>query len=85
VDLDQFMEDIKTVVRDGQELLKAGTIGVKEKALAGARSTDRAVRANPYQTIGIVFGLGLVAGLLLSGAFRGESEPESASESESEE
>jgi len=85
VDLEQFMEDIKTVVRDGQELLKAGAIGVKEKALAGARSTDHAVRANPYQTIGIVFGLGLIAGLLFSGAFGGEAEPEPASESKSEE
>jgi ElaB/YqjD/DUF883 family membrane-anchored ribosome-binding protein len=69
VDLDTFLEDIKTVVRDGQELLKAGAGGVKEKALLGARTTDNAIRQSPYQTIGIVFGVGIVVGLLASGLF----------------
>jgi ElaB/YqjD/DUF883 family membrane-anchored ribosome-binding protein len=49
---------------------------MKEKALAGARTTDRAIRQSPYQTIGIVFGLGLVVGLLASGLFSGGSEIE---------
>ena len=36
------------------------------RALAdGARHTDRAIRANPYQTVLIALGTGLVAGLLL--------------------
>jgi ElaB/YqjD/DUF883 family membrane-anchored ribosome-binding protein len=63
-------------VQDGQELLKASAGGMKEKALAGARTTDRAIRQSPYQTIGIVFGLGLVVGLLASGLFSGGSEIE---------
>src|SRR5581483_4424238 len=50
VDLDTFLEDIKTVVRDGQELLKAGAEGVKQKAISGAQTTDRAIRKSPYQT-----------------------------------
>lgn len=74
MDLDTFLDDIKTVVRDGQHLLKAGAGGVKEKALAGARTTDRAIRQSPYQTIGIVFGVGLVVGLLASGLFSGSEE-----------
>jgi ElaB/YqjD/DUF883 family membrane-anchored ribosome-binding protein len=76
VDLETFLDDIKTVVQDGQELLKASAGGMKEKALAGARTTDRAIRQSPYQTIGIVFGLGLVVGLLASGLFSGGSEIE---------
>ena len=76
VDLETFLDDIKTVVHDGQELLKASAGGVKEKALAGARTTDRAIRQSPYQTIGIVFGVGLVIGLLASGLFSGGSEIE---------
>jgi ElaB/YqjD/DUF883 family membrane-anchored ribosome-binding protein len=76
VDLETFLEDIKTVVHDGQELLKAGAGGVKEKALAGARTTDRAIRQSPYQTIGIIFGVGLVIGLVASGLFSGGSEAE---------
>jgi len=69
VDLDTFLEDIKTVVRDGQELLKAGADQMKEKALFGARTTDRAIRQSPYQTISIVFGVGLIVGLLAAGMF----------------
>jgi ElaB/YqjD/DUF883 family membrane-anchored ribosome-binding protein len=76
VDLETFLDDIKTVVQDGQELLKASAGDMKEKALAGARTTDRAIRQSPYQTIGIVFGLGLVVGLLASGLFSGGSEIE---------
>jgi ElaB/YqjD/DUF883 family membrane-anchored ribosome-binding protein len=71
VDLDTFLEDIKVVVRDGQELLKAGAGEVKQKAIYGARTTDRAIRKSPYQTIGIVLGLGIIAGLLASGLFSG--------------
>ena len=74
VDLDRFLEDIKTVVRDGQELLRASAGQFKQKAAYGARETDRAIRESPYQTIGIVFGLGLVAGLLASGIFSGRPE-----------
>ena len=74
VDLDTFLEDIKTVVRDGQELLKTGAGEVKQKAIYGARTTDRAIRKNPYQTIGIVFGVGIVVGLLASGMLSRGSE-----------
>jgi len=77
VDMETFLEDIKTVVRDGQDLLKAGAGEVKQKAIQGARTTDRTIRKSPYQTIGIVFGVGLVVGLLASGLFSGGSEEES--------
>jgi len=78
VDMETFLDDIKTVVRDGQELLKAGAGEVKQKAIYGAKTTDRAIRKNPYQTIGIVFGVGIVVGLLASGMLGGGSEEESA-------
>ena len=76
VDIDTFLEDIRTVVRDGQELLKASAGQVKEKAVYGARQTDRAIRRNPYQTIGFIFGFGLIVGLLASGVFSGGPEVE---------
>ncbi len=76
VDLDTFLEDIKTVVRDGQELLKAGAGQVKEKALYGAKTTDRAIRKSPYQTLGIVFGVGLIVGLIAASSCSGRSETE---------
>jgi ElaB/YqjD/DUF883 family membrane-anchored ribosome-binding protein len=76
VDIETFLEDIKTVVHDGQELLRASAGQVKEKAIYGARETDRVIRQSPYQTIGIVFGVGLIVGLLASGAFSAGPERE---------
>ena len=64
VNLEQLLEDIRVVVRDGQELLSSSYSGVKEQALARARITDRAVREHPYQTLGIVFGVGVLLGVL---------------------
>jgi ElaB/YqjD/DUF883 family membrane-anchored ribosome-binding protein len=69
VTLERLMDDIKAVVKDGEELLKTGMTGVKQRALAGAKTTDRAVREHPYQTIGAVFGLGVIVGVLVAGMF----------------
>jgi ElaB/YqjD/DUF883 family membrane-anchored ribosome-binding protein len=69
VDLERLVEDIKAVVHDGQQLLKHGVSGVKERALTSVKTTQRAVRENPYQTIGLVFAVGLVLGLVCYGAF----------------
>jgi ElaB/YqjD/DUF883 family membrane-anchored ribosome-binding protein len=38
---------------------------IKQQALAGARATDRVIRRYPYQSLGVVFGLGLLLGALL--------------------
>jgi ElaB/YqjD/DUF883 family membrane-anchored ribosome-binding protein len=77
VDLERFLEDIKAVVRDGQELLKIGMGRLTERARSGAESTVRLAKSNPYKTAGIAFGLGILAGLLMTGAFSSESESES--------
>ena len=39
--------------------------GAKERVVAGAKYTDHAIRANPYQSIAIAAGVGLLAGILL--------------------
>lgn len=74
IDFEQFIADIKTVVRDGEELLKAGVSEVRQRALTGAKTTGRAVRQHPYKTLGIVFGLGVMVGLLATGVVFGEEE-----------
>ena len=76
VDLEQLLEDIRVVVRDGQQLLKHGVSGVKERALIGAKTTNRAVRENPYQTIGLVFAVGLVLGMIGYGILSRSEEEE---------
>ena len=38
---------------------------VREKAIEGAAATDRTVRENPYQAIGIAAGVGVLIGCLI--------------------
>jgi ElaB/YqjD/DUF883 family membrane-anchored ribosome-binding protein len=76
IDLEQFLNNIKTIVQDGEDLLKAGVTEVKQRALTGAKTTDRAVREHPYKTLGIVFGLGVLVGVLAVGLVTGEEQVE---------
>jgi ElaB/YqjD/DUF883 family membrane-anchored ribosome-binding protein len=39
--------------------------GARKKVAAGARYTDETIRANPYQSIAIAAGVGLLVGVLL--------------------
>lgn len=48
------------------ESAKATCRKLEEKAIAGAKATDKVIRAHPYESIGIAFGLGLLIGVLIS-------------------
>jgi ElaB/YqjD/DUF883 family membrane-anchored ribosome-binding protein len=63
IDVEQFLEDLKTVVRDGQELLKSGFTDVKERTLGGVETASEFAHESPYKAIGIGFAVGLLAGL----------------------
>jgi len=39
--------------------------GAKKKVVAGAKYTDETIRANPYQSIAIAVGVGLLVGVLV--------------------
>jgi ElaB/YqjD/DUF883 family membrane-anchored ribosome-binding protein len=39
---------------------------VKDKAVEGAKATDEAVREHPYQALVVAFGVGAIAGYLIS-------------------
>ena len=39
---------------------------VEEKAVEGAKVTDKAIREHPYESIGIAFGVGLLIGVLVA-------------------
>ena len=39
--------------------------GARKKVVAGARCTDETIRANPYQSIAIAVGVGLLVGVLV--------------------
>ncbi len=38
---------------------------VQEKAVAGAKATDQVIRDNPYKSIGVAVGVGVIIGYLL--------------------
>jgi len=49
----------------GLEKLKNSCQRIEKKAAAGAQSADRYVRENPYQSVGIALGVGLLLGVLI--------------------
>ena len=49
----------------GLDKLKASCKRIERRAAAGAQNADQFVRENPYQSVGIAFGLGLMIGILL--------------------
>ena len=54
----------KTELNAALERVKGSCQRVQAQAVAGARRTDRLIRENPYQSIGIAFGVGLLLGVL---------------------
>lgn len=69
---DKLMQELKAVVSDAEELLKASRARAEESVrTARARmkdagvQVDEQVRENPWTAIGIAAGVGLVLGILL--------------------
>ena len=52
---------LTAAIEKGKEAWEA----VQEKAVSGAKATDRAIREHPYQSIGIAFGVGVLIGFLI--------------------
>jgi ElaB/YqjD/DUF883 family membrane-anchored ribosome-binding protein len=87
---ERLLRDLRAVVEDGEELLKASVQDLsergvaarerlasameaardtsrrlQERAAAGVQATGEMIRENPYRALGIAFGVGLFAGMLL--------------------
>ena len=56
---------LRTRFDAAQERLSDLYAGAKTRVVAGAKCTDAAIRANPYQSLAIAAGVGLLAGVLL--------------------
>lgn len=48
-----------------QERLTELYDGAKKKVVAGARYTDHAIRENPYQSLAVALGVGVLVGVLI--------------------
>jgi len=62
----KLAEKSKDELLVGLEKLKTSCQRVEKKAAAGAHTADRLIRENPYQSVGIAFGAGLLLGVLLN-------------------
>jgi len=88
---ERLLQDLKAVVADGEELLRAGAteLGergavareklqaaleiakdtqrkIQQRATQTAETTDRLIRQNPYQALGIAFFGGMLFGIILT-------------------
>jgi ElaB/YqjD/DUF883 family membrane-anchored ribosome-binding protein len=58
-------EEIQSTGAAALDRAKELYVTAQNGVVKGARTTDRAIRQNPYQAIGIAFGVGLLAGFLI--------------------
>ena len=59
------IEALRARFEAAQERCAEACTGVRRKFIAGAKCTDAAIRANPYQSLAIALGAGLLVGVLL--------------------
>jgi ElaB/YqjD/DUF883 family membrane-anchored ribosome-binding protein len=48
------------------ESAKAACRRLEDKAIEGAKATDKVIREHPYQSIGVAFGIGILIGVLVT-------------------
>ena len=48
------------------EAAKRSCRRIEERAIEGAKATDKVIREHPYQSIGVAFGVGLLIGVLVT-------------------
>src|SRR4051812_4675943 len=57
---------VRERLTEAMESAKRTCRKLEEKALDGAKATDKAIREHPYQSVGIAFGVGLLIGVLVT-------------------
>lgn len=62
---DDAMRALRARFDAAQERLGELYDSARQRVVAGAKCTDTAIRANPYQSIAIATGVGLLVGVLL--------------------
>ena len=65
-DVGEKAKEAREKLANAIEQAKACCQNLDDKAVAGAKATDKAVHEHPYQAMGIAFGVGLLAGYLIT-------------------
>ncbi len=61
----EILTTLRTRFEAAQERFVELYAGARKKVVAGAKYTDEAIRANPYQSLAIALGAGLLIGVLV--------------------
>lgn len=69
-ELHKVCGDVRNVLRDGGLLLKSGARNASAGASKAARNASIAFQNRPFEACAIIFGGGLLAGLVLWGLIR---------------
>lgn len=64
--LNEKARDARSRLTSSLESAKASCHSLEDRAVAGARATDKTIREHPYQSLGIAFGIGLLFGVVLT-------------------
>lgn len=62
----EVRERLETRIAEARTQLHELEGVVKDKAIEGAKETDRVIREHPYESLGVAFGVGILLGALLS-------------------
>lgn len=62
----QLSEESKAELENALARVKTRGERIKQQALTGARATDRIIRQYPYQSLGVVFAVGVLLGALIN-------------------
>lgn len=65
-DLGDKAREARVKLASTLETAKVNCKQLEEKALVGARAADRVIRDNPYRSLGIAFGIGILLGVLVN-------------------
>jgi len=57
--------EMRARLATAMESAKKAAQKLEEKTVAAAKATDQCIREHPYQTLGVVFGLGVLIGVLV--------------------
>ena len=59
-------EEVRERLTDAIEAAQRTCRDLEEKAIEGAKETDKIIRDHPYQSIGIALGVGVLIGVLVT-------------------
>ena len=65
-DRDNGSHEMRMRLSSAIDSAKATYHSLQDKAVAGAKATDKVIRQHPYESLGVAFGVGLLVGVLVT-------------------